>query len=294
MEGSPLEGHGQLLKQLEIYAITHGIASSTHYSYSRAVELFGQWLGRPATVLDLDQLQVSRWLESVQRTHAPRTVATHRVNLLTLWRDCADRGLCPQPGRVRPIRKPDPLPIAWTMQELQALAIAVAKLEGNLTEGIPAATYFSALLFAAYETGLRRSDLWRLERSQIRQDGGIVMLQKKTGRRHWPRIQPQTVAMIAQLPGARPLSWPFRSASNFYKRWKRITKAAGVRHGALQQIRRSGATHLAVDHRDQVQRYLGHQSPDMQRHYVDESIASPQQFLPPAIGGPLPETLPCH
>jgi integrase len=58
---------------------------------------------------------------------------------------------------------------------------------------------------------------------------------------------------------------------------------AGVRNGCLQQIRRTGATLLAMTHPEAVQRYLGHRTPTMVRHYVDESIARPQPFLPPEL-----------
>lgn len=90
--------------------------------------------------------------------------------------------------------------------------------------------------------------------------------------------------MIAALPGDRPLACPYRCRSAFYRWWRRaIIQPAGVRPGALQQIRRTGATHLAIEHRSEVQRYLGHASPEMQRHYIDESLASPITHLPPPI-----------
>lgn len=116
-------------------------------------------------------------------------------------------------------------------------------------------------------------------------NGSIVMRQHKTGIPHFPRIRPDTYVGIGALVGDRPLACPYKSQSDWYTFWKKnVITPAGVRHGALQQIRRTGATHLAIGHPEAVQRYLGHRTPSMQRHYVDQSIATPQQHLPPDIG----------
>ena len=121
-------------------------------------------------------------------------------------------------------------------------------------------------------------------RRAIRPDGSIALIQRKTSRPHQPRLRQRALDLIAELPGDRPLACPYRCRSAFYRWWKRsIIAPAGVRPGALQQLRRTGATHLAVEHRSEVQRYLGHASPEMQRHYIDESIACPIVHLPPEI-----------
>lgn len=68
-------------------------------------------------------------------------------------------------------------------------------------------------------------------------------------------------------------------ANGRYTFWrKHVIDVARVCHGAMQQIRRTGATHLAIDHLDAVQQFLGHLTPDMWRHYVDRS---PGDSLPP-------------
>lgn len=129
----------------------------------------------------------------------------------------------------------------------------------------------------------RRSFLWGLTRGQIRPDGTITLRQRKTGAPHQPRLRPETAATVLALPGDRPLACPVSKPTRFYRLWATVIAAAQVRPGCLQQLRRSGATHLASEHPEAVQRYLGHASPEMQRHYVDWSIAKPQQWLPPAL-----------
>lgn len=265
------------------YALYRRLAAATAYQHSRAVRLFEAWLGRPATVGDLTDETVSRWLASLEVTHAQRTVAGHRTNVLTLWRDAAARGLCVPPNRVRRVPRPDPCPVAWTLDELRAVLCVCRQLTGVLVNNAPRADYFATLVNAAYDTGLRRSDLFLLRRDAIRADGSLTLRQHKTGRTHCVQLRTPTLDGLAHLPGPRPLSWPYHSPSFFYKVWKRIIRVAGVRHGALQQIRRTGASHLAIDHPERVSRYLGHRTPGMQRHYVDLAIAEPRRILPPPL-----------
>lgn len=273
---------------LEDYALFRNITTCSTYHMSRSVALFGEWLGRQALVEDLEARQVSKWLVHLQNTgrgYSLTTVAGHRTKLLCLWRFCADRWEIDPPHRVRDVRRPDPAPISWTLDELRAVLRQCGLLGGYFATGDRRAVYCATLVKFCYESGLRRSDVWRIDRQQIRPDGSIVLRQNKTGGTHCPRVRPDTVAALRLLVRNRPLACPFKSTGDFYKFWKRdVITPAGVRNGALQQIRRTGATHLAIEHPDSVQQYLGHKTAIMQRHYVDASIATPQHYLPPSLG----------
>jgi len=251
----------------------------------RGVALYSQHIGRQATIEDLDDERVSAWLAALSNTHAAPTCAVHRTNLLTLWRDLADQGLCDHPGRVRRCPRPTPMPVAWTRHEMRRLIATTQLLTGNLPSGVPAALYCETLLRTGYDTGLRRCDLVAVEKAQIRPDGTIVLRQQKTGQPHQPRVRPRTLKLLGQITQDPPLACPYQSDSAFYQFWKtHVTGPAGVRHGAMQQLRRTGATHLAIDHDEDVTRYLGHRTAEMRRYYVDESIARPLANLPPDLG----------
>lgn len=267
------------------YLVYRRLQQNSAYQLRRTLQLYEGWLERSATVDDLVDDQVSRWLARLEMTHAQRTVAGHRGNLLTLWRDCADRGLCAPPRRVRRVPRPDPCPVSWTMDELRAIVAACGQVEGLFRRThAPRCVYLSTLVKFCYESGLRRSDVWRVDRSQVRPDGSIVLCQHKTARAHTPRIMADTYEGFTALPGDRPLACPYESDSSFYGLWNdAVIARAKVRPGALQQIRRTGATHLAIAHPHAVQRYLGHRTATMQRHYVDLSIAAPQAHLPPPL-----------
>ena len=274
-----------LADQIEDYILYRSLENTSAYQLDRSVRVFEEWLDRPASVSDFTDRMISQFLASVKDDYAQRTVANHRTNLLCLWRFLADEKHCTPPHRVRKVKRPDPCPVSWTFDELTKIVAQCGKLEGQFRSGVNRALYCSTLVKFCYESGLRRSDVWRIKRDMIRPDGSIVLRQKKTSQTHWPRIRIDTLAAIERLGEDPPLACPFKSTGSWYQFWKReVTTPAGVRHGALQQLRRSGATHLAIEHPEAVQRYLGHRTPTMQKHYVDESIARPQQYLPPDIG----------
>lgn len=273
---------------LKDYALFRSISVASEYQMRRTIGTFEEWLAREPLIADLNDRTISEWIAALQKheTRSPTTIAGHRTKLLCLWRFVADRGAVDPPHRVRDAKRPEPAPIAWTIDELRSIITACGSLDGHFrNNGNRRSIYCSTLVKFCYESGLRRSDVCRVDRRQIRRDGSIVLRQHKTGSTHVPRIRQDTYCGITALVGDRPLACPYRSQTDWYRFWKsQVIEPAGVRHGAMQQIRRTGATHLAIGHPDAVQRYLGHRTPSMQRHYVDQSIATPQQHLPPDIG----------
>lgn len=266
------------------YALYRNLSRPGEMRMRRSVALFGSYLVKEPTTTDLLDDTVSRWIRWLfGKSYSQRSVYDYRGDLLTLWRDCAQQGLCEPPKRVSPVKKPEPLPIAWTEDEARLLDAACEHLTGEFPNGVSKSLYCRTLGRTIYDTGLRRSDIFQLDKKQVAADGRVKIRQHKTGMPHDPRMRPATLADFMSLPGDCPLACPFASPSNFYKFWKRVTKAAGVKHGCMQQMRRTGATLLAKDHRDAVQRYLGHRTVEMMKYYIDESIASPQIHLPPPL-----------
>ena len=273
----------RLADRLAEYVLVRAIASNSAYQLSRTISLFGEFLKAEPTVQDLTPETVNNFLASLALTHSPRTVAGHRINLLGIWRFLAECGACEAPRQIRHCRKPDPMPVAWTLDELRTLLAAAEKAVGTMEDGTAKSVYWSAIIRVAYDSALRRSDLWLIRQDQIRSDGTIVLRQHKTGFAHHPRLSPKALALIRQIMHDPPLAWQTSNIRQFYTEWKRLVRAAGIRPGCLQQIRRTAATWLAKEHPDQVQRFLGHRSESMKRHYVDLSIARPLANLPPEL-----------
>lgn len=278
----------------ECYALQRAIAPSTEYLIGRSIRAFQAWLGRVPTLADLSDFQVSRWLRDleVSGTLAPKTIAGRRGDLLALWRYAAEDGLVDAPARVRVVKVPAPMPIAWTPAELAAILREAQQLPGYLGNGLPRRLYFPALLQTAYETGLRRNDLLRVQLRDMDSEGTLVVLQRKTGRGHVCAVHPETRSLLLELqqrlerdqdPAAdRPLHWP-HTMRQLYHWLDKITTAAGARKGALQQARRTGATHAERQLPGAGSRYLGHTSDSQaRRHYIDRSQAY-GPVLPPRI-----------
>lgn len=265
------------------YSLVKSLCDSASYQLSNSLSRFSLHLGKDAEICDLKPDKVNAWLVALEATHSQRSIAGHRGNLLALWRWLAELGDCEAPRQIRKVRKPEPMPVAWTLDELRQLLAVAEQAPGEMPDGTPFAVYWPATIQVAYSTGLRRSDLWILRHEQIRQNGSIFLRQHKTGQTHQPQLSAKALCLIRQIKHDPPLAWQGSNVRQWYDRWARLVKAAGIRPGALQQIRRTGATHLAIDHPERVQRYLGHRSVTMQRHYVDLTIAAPQSELPPEL-----------
>lgn len=277
--------------QFAKYVRAHPLKTPTEKRMDLSIRVFSAWLQRDAVLSDLADDTVNEWLRSLEKTYAAKSIKGFRGDLLALWRWLAasPQRLCDPPTEIRKIKLGEPCPISWTDEEAAKIVSRCRELTGVLPNGISRAIYCECLFRFGYDSGLRRSDCWTIRRNQIRADGTIVLRQHKTGHAHWPVIRPETLALLAQLPGDSPLACPWKKTSRWYTFWKtHVTGPAGVRHGSMQQVRRTGATHLAIEHPEAVQRYLGHRSPEMQRFYIDYSIAKPQRHLPPDILPPPP------
>lgn len=258
------------------YRTLRPLASGSVYLLNRTVALFSEYLGRSAEVSDLEDLMVSRWLVWLSDRQTAWTVAGHRTRILALWRLAARRHGIAGPGEVRSVKKPPPMPRAWSLDQLKTILDASRHLNGR------ASAYFHALILAAWESGLRAKDLESLPRVAISPDGTVVR-QRKTGQPQVFCFRPETAAEILALPGDCPLRSPW-STGRTREYWLRLRIWAGLSSGALHQIRRSGASWVAAQQGiDAARQYLGHRSSEMWRHYVDPAIAGPRPCLPPPL-----------
>jgi integrase len=149
---------------------------------------------------------------------------------------------------------------------------------------LAASDYFGGLVRVAYETGLRRGNLFLLEQVNVSNSGVVYVTHEKTGQPHVCSIQPATVQRLRKLPGRCPLNWA--DNRSFYRRWREICAAAGVPGGGLQRVRKTAATQIWLENPDspaRVQAFLGHLTGDMWRHYVDTSQGERRPPSPPAL-----------
>lgn len=286
-----------------IYCLERAVSENTQYLLSLSCRMLERWHIAPLTVGQLCDDIASRWIRDLEamvredgkRAFSPRTVHGRRGDLLCIWRYAYYRGDCERlPCRVRGVKVPTYNPQAWTMDELAKIVGACKSFPGHLGNGIPRRLYFPALIAFVYETGLRRSDVWRVRLDQMHDDGSVIVSQHKTGKPHVARVHAQTLQAVRAIGSLleamgdsradQPLRWP-HTPKMLYNWIERARQRAGVkRDGALQQLRRSGATHVEREERGAATQYLGHATPELARkHYIDASLAYPVRPLPPAI-----------
>lgn len=256
------------------YALIRSLSRGAAYLLRWSCQSFAAYLGHEPTTENLTDGVVSAWLAGL--TGAPATRAEHRTHILSIWRFAARRGYCEPPGEVRRERPPEPQPDAWTPEEVGRLLAACERLG-------PEGDYLRVEIAAAYESGIRKSDLHGLRRDQIGETvTGYRM--SKTGFCHEPQLSPATVAAILARPGEHPLACPW-GPRKYRRLWARLRELAGVSgRGGCQRLRRTGATWVAVTQGlDAARSYLGHRSPEMVTHYVDRRYYRPRGVLPPSL-----------
>lgn len=256
------------------YLTLHTVAKSAADQYRHSLALYSSYLGHDATTDDLDQLRVSEWIASLETRYAPTTVSSHRDHIRSLWRFAAERGDSGPYRTIRVVRVPDPLPRAWTPDELRRL------LDACLLMRDP--EFWRCEILVGYETGLRRIDCQRLSKGQV-VGCTVTVTQHKTGKHHVCQVRPETADLFRSLPGDPPLR-P-RSARSFWWQWAKLRRLAGVTGGAHQQLRRTGATEVAIaQHSLQAAReWLGHRNPRLVDCYVDRSRFHAATYMPPPI-----------
>lgn len=249
-----------------------------------------EFAGKVLYLSDLSDDLVNRWLLSFEDRRSKRTIRNKRVGLCTLWRAAYNARLIEgRPERIRVIRLPQTIPVAFMREELLALVAAAESLEGTFSNGVSKRLWWASFFRAAYDTALRLGDLLSVEIPWLWPGGYFSLVQHKTGLSHRLQLHPQTVAMINELCGDRKtgLIWPLWARREQYFWWfRRIRQKAGLTQGTTKWIRRASASYVAAEHGiDAASAHLGHRSRGLaEKHYLDPRICAVARPMPPALG----------
>lgn len=271
--------HDPLAYWCERYIESRPLSADSAERLRRSCRKFREMFGETLP----DESSLSRFVGSLAARYAPKTVKGHRANILTIMRFAALPGGVARLNHdmVRNVRVPAPNPEAWEADEWEAFLAAIPRVEGFCPSRprLSRAEYLAALAPAAYESGLRKGDLFKLDHAAFRPDGSIRLRQNKTSDPHVCAVRPDTLQKILAIPYPFPLRWT-GSNGTYSALWREARELAGVGEGCTHQMRRNGAT--AVWERDprDVRLYLGHRSENTWRHYVDQS-RSRKAILPP-------------
>lgn len=243
-----------------------------------AVTQFSRWLGRQATLADLDDLVVSQWLAAMATTKSPNSVARERSGILALWNLAQGRGLVRLRPTVAPELIPRRVPRAFTIDELERIAASAGSASGWVGP-VTAASFFRALVAVGLETGERISAILRTPRACWSRPTLTVPAGIRKGRSQERvyELSPEASDLVDAVSahGGPTVFWWTASGTALRKRWKTITRRAGLGDGREVQfhaLRRSTASHLTAAGLDATA-YLGHSTDRItRRSYLDPRV----------------------
>lgn len=301
---SSTESTGSSLPLLEFltdcYAVNKHLAAGSIEQKRIAINVFDRFLGRPATLGDLNRATVTGFLHwCMAQGSQPNTVSSKRACLLALWRFAYDEGLLAElPHRVLRIKIPEKEPQAWTEEEIRAILAAINAMKPGrcdryrtLPGGIDRSKFFRAFALAYLSTGLRFSAGLSIRRRDVRPDRTFTVryYEQKT----WVE-QPKQYSLEAwaaiQALGEHEYCFPYGRTKAQARRlrcwWKRILRAAGLddsRGTGAQQLRRTAASHKELQQPGTATNFLGHKTPGLAK----KSYIAPRIVLPKLVAGPV-------
>jgi integrase len=207
---------------------------------------------------------------------------------------------------VAPELVPERVPRAFTTDELARLA-AAARLSSGWVGPVPARAWFPALIAVGLETGERINAILSTPRHCWNRPTLTVPAGVRKGRRQERvyELSPEACDLVDQVAAhtGPTVFWWEASGTALRKRWKTITRRAGLGDGREVQfhaLRRSTASHLAAAGLDATA-FLGHSSDRItRRSYLDPRVVDarrpkawqamprifkPEEQEPPAAAG---------
>lgn len=265
-----------------------GRSANTTRLYGCTLRSFSKWLGYVATLDDLTDLTISRFLEQRACERSPYTAEKERTQLLSLWRFAADRGLVRDRPCVPPAPLPDRIPVAWTVEQLQGLMRSASATRGYVG-AVPAGVWYAALLSVLWETAERIGAILACQPGDFLAPVLTVRAEYRKGgkRDRVYRLSSETCDLVTRACGASHLlDWP-QNHGYLWKKYKDVVARAGLGHDrktGFHQLRRSAASHFAALGGDPV-KLLDHSSPRItQRWYLDRRMTDrdppPCEVLP--------------
>lgn len=257
----------------------------TRAQYAIAFRHYDLFLGRPATIADLDDDRIAgftRWLADVRRV-SPKTANERAGRIVAMWQWMARRRIVDSFPLYQRLRVPHRTPRSWTIDELAKLYSACDKVK-NVICGNVGANWWRALLATAWNTGERITALLSAEWPDLSPPSLHVRAEtrKANAADEVYTLWPETVELIDRLTRDNLRIFEYASGrSALYHQFATILRHAelpNTRYTKFHAIRVSHATWVQVSGGN-ASHALRHASPAVtQRHYIDPRVAK----IPPA------------
>ncbi|HUY91686.1 MAG TPA: phage integrase SAM-like domain-containing protein [Pirellulales bacterium] len=283
----------KLADRVRPYVAARSLNKGEADQYRYALNKLEKFLGRPATLADLNAPTLNEWLLSLQEGGlAPKTVKNNRGRILALWNDALDEGVIDnEPRRLRKVKIPRWIPTCWSPEEVARLLAVAQKVPGRfLKSRVVKSAFWEAFVLFEWDTALRLGDVRMVETATVRGQSTFRIVQSKTDDIVVCQLRPETLAAIeATFPPKRKRV--FGSALSHQRTLKgfgQIIEAAGLSRetGTTRMLRKSSATAVEALHPGAAMRHLGHRTPGLAyKHYVDPRFISEAKPIAPALPG---------
>lgn len=288
-----------LRELLERYGLLRNLGPHTMSLYWQLLERLNEFLGHEATVSDLDDLVISRYLRARSeqtwrgRKISAASVQKDKVMLAAVWNYAARKRWASEFPELPRIRVPKKIPIgrAYTAEDVAAL-VRRARLRNGTISGVPARWWWPTLIYMAYCTGERATALMATTWGDIDLERRMVLFRGSTRKGATRDIQRDFTADLAHMLAARAgqpneLVWNWdRKRGSLWTSLKLLCRLAGVRYRGFHGLRRTRASYAALaGGTAAATQVLDHSDPNLQRVYVDPTICPQEQStvdcLPP-------------
>lgn len=240
----------------------------------------GEFAGRTELSAVFNETTVNSFLAQLHGL-SPFTRNKYRQDFLAVWRAAADEDYVgyPQARRLRRERIVAKVIECYQENEARSLVVAAQHLTGGYSNGVARRHYWPAAIRAAWDSGLRRGDVWTLKSAMIRRDGTAVIVQHKTGSPVTIRLHKSTVRAMNVAGGS--LQWP-QCEWCFRAHFEEIVQLSGLRKGSFKWLRRGSGSTVDAHHPGQGHKHLGNGRQVFEKHY-DAKLGESKKPLPPEL-----------
>lgn len=267
-------------------------SKSTLKHYHVTLEQYQRVAGKNLRHLSDENLaRFMRWLGDNGR--APATVNQKRNYVCAFWRWCAKKNLVRRWPTVAPVKEPERIPEAWTMNQLSQL-FSACKCQTGYLSGVPASRWWHSLHLWWYYTGERVCA--SLAARWTNYDGTQILIPaeaRKGGCKTmvYQLVPDLRVAIERIRRPERELIWPWeKHIASFYNAYHRLLRDADLPYqrwkSGPQKMRRSYASHLEAAGGDATLGLRHSKSSITRDSYLDPRIATAknQSELLPKVG----------
>ena len=280
LESPPLESY--LRHYLQTNTRIRGDKTREHYW--RSFRQFAEYLGHEPTVADFNDDALSGFLLATVNSGLVEVTANQRSKQLrAFWTWCAKRRIVDVFPTFNDLAEPEPMPEAWSDDELHLLFTGCARQEGWIGPHL-ASTWWLSIHWWWLATAERTEATMLVERSMVDVDKQIARVPariRKGGRKnqvyHLPHRLCELLEPMFMVESPAGLVWnhPWKSWRTIYTRYRKLLDDCG-----LPRVRgKSGPKKLRVTVYTKIEagggdasKFARHSDRRVTQHYLDQAV----------------------